>query len=445
MDRIEALKAERLELHQEQTKLHEEAQAAEKGLTDEQRERDDMIFARIEQIDDEAGRLERISGRQAGYNEQREKAVSQAVKGVTAPEGDSSTEKVKDTPTPFKGLGDFLGAVAVAGQRPHATHEGLLEIQAATGMSEGVPSEGGFLVQTDVASDLIDLAHERAVLAGRTDSRPIGPNSSGMKINAVDETSRVDGSRRGGIQAFWTAEAEALKKSKPKFRQMELSLQKLTGLYYATDEELKDTLALAANVARWFGDEFGFKIDDALMRGTGTGEPLGVLGHAGTVSIGKETGQAAKTVVKENIENMWAQVWPLSLPRGEWYINQDVWPQLFRLSQAVGVGGVPVYIPPGGISAAPFGSLMGRPVTPLEQCDTVGSVGDIMFADFGEYITIEKGGLEAAESIHVQFLTDETTFRFILRMDGQPKRNAALTPYKGTNKQSSFVTLDARA
>jgi len=111
----------------------------------------------------------------------------------------------------------------------------------------------------------------------------------------------------------------------------------------------------------------------------------------------------------------------------------------------VGIGGVPVFIPAGGLSAAPFGSLLGRPITPIEQCQTVGTVGDIMFVDLQGYKMIEKGGIEAASSIHVQFLTDETTFRFILRADGQPKRNAPLTPFKGSATQSAFITLDTRA
>ena len=97
------------------------------------------------------------------------------------------------------------------------------------------------------------------------------------------------------------------------------------------------------------------------------------------------------------------------------------------------------------MSAAPFGTLLGRPILPLEQCQTVGTVGDIMLADWRQYLIIEKGGIEAASSIHVEFLTDQTVFRFILRMDGQPMRNAALTPFKGTLTQSSFVTLATRA
>jgi len=142
---------------------------------------------------------------------------------------------------------------------------------------------------------------------------------------------------------------------------------------------------------------------------------------------------------------MYARCRAKSLANAEWFINQDCWPALFDLAAVVGIGGVPVFLPPGGLSAAPFGMILGRPVTPIEQCETVGTVGDIVLADFSQYLIIEKGGIESASSIHVQFLTDETVFRFILRTDGQPKRNSALTPFKGSNTQSSFVTLATRA
>jgi hypothetical protein len=48
-------------------------------------------------------------------------------------------------------------------------------------------------------------------------------------------------------------------------------------------------------------------------------------------------------------------------------------------------------------------------------------------------------------SVHVAFLTDESIFRFIYRVDGQPIWNAALTPFKGSNTLSPFVVLAARA
>jgi hypothetical protein len=59
---------------------------------------------------------------------------------------------------------------------------------------------------------------------------------------------------------------------------------------------------------------------------------------------------------------------------------------------------------------------------------------------------ISKGGVESASSIHVKFVYDESVFRFVYRIDGQPSINTPLTPYKGTASSiSPFVTLAARA
>lgn len=440
--RYNALLQEKADLIAEARTTFTKAEEEERELTAEEQSRDDEVQARLETINPELDRIKR----------QREReATTAAVEQIVAGDG---TPAAQGPPTPFSrdgqdwtaGFGRQLAAVAQATLSPYAPPDpGLLQIMAATGMSEAVPSEGGYLVQTDFSTELLRLVHETGVLVGKTDRTPIGDNANGLKINAIDETTRVDGSRWGGVQAYWTAEAGSLTKSKPTFRQMELTLQKLTGLYYATDEQLKDTTALGNIVATAFAEEFGFKLDDAIVRGGGAGMPLGFLGHAGTVSVSKEAGQAAATILKENVEKMYSRMFASSLARSEWLINQDCWPQLFQLSQQVGIGGVPVFIPAGGLSVAPFGTLLGRPITPIEQCQTVGTVGDIMFVDLQGYKMIEKGGIEAASSIHVQFLTDETTFRFILRSDGQPKRNAPLTPFKGSATQSAFITLATRA
>lgn len=43
---------------------------------------------------------------------------------------------------------------------------------------------------------------------------------------------------------------------------------------------------------------------------------------------------------------------------------------------------------------------------PLEQYSAVGEVGDIIIADKSQYLLIDKGGINAASSIHVRFLYD---------------------------------------
>jgi HK97 family phage major capsid protein len=103
-----------------------------------------------------------------------------------------------------------------------------------------------------------------------------------------------------------------------------------------------------------------------------------------------------------------------------------------------------MFLPAGGLNAAPYSSLFGRPIVPIEYASTLGTPGDITLADFSQYVLADKRGMQAATSLHVRFLTDEMTFRFTYRVDGQPLWHTALTPFKGANTKSPFVALAAR-
>jgi len=344
---------------------------------------------------------------------------------------------------PFESLGQQLMAVKdfyiTGGMKADP------RLKAPVGLSEGQPSEGGFLVQTDFATTLLEKVYADSSVVSRVTRIPISANSNAIKIPAVSESSRADGSRFGGIRAYWAAEAGTKTASQPAFEQVSLELKKLVGLCYATDELLQDAPALESWIRMAFAKEFDFRITDAILNGNGAGKPLGIENAPCVISVAKEAGQAADTVVYENIINMWARLYAPCRPNAVWLISQDIEPQLFSMALAIGTGGVPVYMPAGGISGVPYGTLMGRPVLPIEQCDNVGDVGDILLADLSQYIMIDKGGIQSASSIHVYFTTDQTAFRFVYRCDGQPWWKSALTPFNGGNTQSPFINLAARA
>ncbi len=317
---------------------------------------------------------------------------------------------------------------------------------AATGASEGIPSDGGFLVQPDFAGMLDQGTINTGLLSSRCFRVPISGTANGIKANLMNETNRANGSRYGGIQVYWAAEAGTVTKSKPTFRQLELSLKKLFGLFYATEELLNDASALTAMVNKWFPMEFGFKVDDAIVNGTGAGMPLGILNSGCLVSVAKETNQKADTILYENIVKMYARLLDSSDANAVWLVNRDILPQVLTMSLSVGTGGIPVYMPATGAADRPYSTLLGKPMIFTEQNATLGDKGDIILADLNEYMLIDKGGVQAASSMHVQFIYDEMTFRWTYRIDGQPIRSAPLTPYKGTaNTRSPFVTLDERA
>ncbi len=342
----------------------------------------------------------------------------------------------------FKSFGKQLMSVAnAAGGFPDPR---LME-QKATGMSEGVPADGGFLVQEDFAAELLKLTFAQGEILSRVKRFPISANSNSLRTTYLDEGNRTDGHRWGGVLAYWKGEAVEKLATNPTFGQLLLELKKLIGLCYATDELLQDALALEAVISYAFQMEFTYQIENAIINGTGAGQPLGIINAPALIQVAKEAGQAADTIVSENILNMWSRLWAPSRKNAVWFINQDCEPQLHSMYVAVGATGIPVYLPAGGLSATPYATLYGRPVIPVEYCQTVGDLGDIIFADFSQYWMIDKGGMQQATSIHVKFVEDETTFRFVFRTDGQPSWPGTLTPANSLTTLSPFVALAERA
>lgn len=435
MEYILKLRKKISELKEEASAVLDKATSEERALTDEETQNFDKLHTEASSLKETEKRYVTQNGLEDELRAYQTGAIASDPEPVPADKR-------------FASFGEQLQAIVRASTPGGSMDNRLIsptaEERTILGLNEQVPSQGGFLVQQDFATELFTKIHETGVLLNRVQRTPIGPNFNGIKRNAIDETDRANGSRWGGIQAFWTGEGQTKAASKPKFRQMKLELEKLTGLYYATDEELADAVALTATVSRGFTEEMGFKADDAIYNGNGAGQPLGILNSNALVTVTKETNQAADTILFENIQKIWARMWARSRANAVWLINQDVEPQLNSMTLPVGTGGIPVYLPANGLSGSPLAVLMGRPVLPIEQASTVGDLGDIMLADLSQYEIIEKGGIQSASSIHVQFLTDQTVFRFVMRLNGQPLWDNVLTPFKGTNTLSPFVTLQAR-
>lgn len=343
----------------------------------------------------------------------------------------------------FRTFGEKLQAVRFAATPGNRPDERLYQA-AALGQQEAVASDGGYAVGYEYGSTILEKVYATGSLIDRVKKQPITVGN-GIKIPAVDETSRADGSRSGGIRAYWVEEAGTITASQAKIRQNTLTLKKVAAVVYVTEELLADAAALEAWVNRNLPRELQFKIEDAIVNGDGAGKPLGWKDSPAVVSVAKETGQAAATIVYPNAVKMWARMWAPSRPTSVWLINQDCEPQLYQMAQTVGVGGSPVFLPAGGASAQPFSTLFGRPILPVEYCSTLGTVGDIQLVDPEQYTLANKGDVQMASSMHVQFLTDQMAFRFTMRVDGLPDWNAPLTPFKGTNTLSPFVTLATRA
>jgi HK97 family phage major capsid protein len=410
------------------------------GRTEERRERHQQEMARIKEVEDEIRELREIEDLEARHQQTN----------FDVPEfrsADVVDKPIYDGPT---ALGQQMVDIAAvtrntgnaAEARSRLEQSGKRAEQRAAGTGghvQAVGSDGGFLLSGETAMDMFTNGFNNSEILRRTSNRNIG-TSQFVDLVGIDETSRAAGSRGGGVRVYTDSELGLITQSKTKFDKIRIEPKKLTGLYFASEEILMNAPLLQGEMSALFDEEFAFKTQDLVINGTGSGEAQGILNADCLVPVAKESGQGAATILFENLVKMKARIRWRNRDSLVWVANQDVEPQLYQLALPVGTGGsvMPVYLPNNS-------TLMGIPIVFVEQCATLGTVGDIMLCDFSAYITANKGGVDSASSIHLKFDYAQVAFRFMTWFDGQPRLKAAITPYKGSNTVSPFVALATRS
>lgn len=368
-----------------------------------------------------------------------------------------STDNLPAGQAGFRSLGEFAQAVAVAcrgGVQIDPRLQAILNrdgdipsnirMAASDTALERIGEEGGFLIPPDFREGIVSYVTGEETLLARCDPIPVGGNQF---VTTLDETTPWQTS--GGIQAYWEGEGMQMTGSRPKFAPTTIRANKITALVIASDELLEDAVALGGYINRKAPEKIDFKISLAIFNGSGSGEPAGILTANSTISVAKESGQAADTVVYANINNMWSAMYAAMRRNAVWLINQDIEPQLEEMTADGASGGHPVYVPgssfTGGAADVPLSRLKGRPVIPTEVCETLGDLGDIMLIDFRQYLAIIKaGGVKSDVSIHLYFDYGETAFRFVMRIGGQSWWPNKITKRAGGNLGPA-VSLAERA
>lgn len=309
--------------------------------------------------------------------------------------------------------------------------------------SSVVPSDGGFLVPESFRSTLLQETLETALVRPRAMVIPM--ETARVSFPALEVTSHAS-SVFGGMVAYWTEEAARLVKSNAKFSKVTLDAKKLTGYSVVPNELLADSMiSLEGFINTAWPRTLTWAEDNAFINGTGVGEPLGFTAALNTaaVQVAKESGQSADTIVWENIIKMYARMLPTSLGNAVWFANINTFPELATMALSVGTGGSAVWLNNG--QEGPAASILGRPVVFTEKMATLGDAWDLAFVDLSYYMIGDRQTMQMASSTDIEFDTDQTAFRIISRVDGRPWMQSAVTPYKGAETLSPFVTLAARA
>ena len=305
-------------------------------------------------------------------------------------------------------------------------------------LTEGVESDGGFLVPVEQSARIHAVSLENELVMPRCFVQPMISNT--IKLPAMSIGSHST-NLFGGFTASYTAEQGQIHEHNPTTRSMELNAKKLTGLLRFSNELVQDIPGGENQIVQICGKGLAWYRDRAFLKGTGAGEPLGILNASCVVAVAKETGQKADTIVYENLTKMMARMYAGSFANSVWVAHQSTIPQLLTLSLAVGTAGsaIPVLNQANGQF-----TILTRPVIFTEKTENLGDKGDIMLADFSQYVVGLRGEMRFDTSIHVGFTTDELYARLIERHDGQPLWNEPLSLEDGTTV-SPFVVLAERA
>jgi HK97 family phage major capsid protein len=455
---IEQLKARLVELNETGKAIQAKADAEQRDLSADEQTEVDAIFGEFEQVEADIGRRERLVAQESRLGESRGRVVppmapahvdvvvpQNAARGL--PNTNLRTQEERQR-WGFRDFGDFCSAVRNAGVPSGNVDARLIQNALSTYGAEGTGADGGFAVPPEWRSSIMEAVMGEDALISRTDQQ----QSSGNSITfPVDETTAWQAS--GGVLAYWDSEAAAMTQSKPALKEVTVKLHRVTAMIPVTDELLEDAPAMGSYVSRKAGEKIAFKVNDAIVNGTGVGQPLGILNAPCLVSVAKETSQTGNTIHGRNVIKMMARMPAQSYSKAVWLINQDCLPQVLALgleitkADGTAAGAGAIYLPPNGLAnASAYGSLLGRPIVVTEACQTLGTKGDILLADLSNYLSVVKaGGVRSDVSIHVFFENNATAFRFVLRMNGQPWLSAAIARKNGSNTLSHFVSLDTRA
>jgi HK97 family phage major capsid protein len=243
----------------------------------------------------------------------------------------------------------------------------------------------------------------------------------------------------GGVQMYWTAEAQTRTETEPQFKQMELKAYELSGYSVSSNVLLQDSviglekflMTLFAKAIAWF-EEYAF------LQGNGVGKPTGMLNANAAVNVNRSGG--AGTVVFNDVATMWAKLLPISWTNAIWAFSPSVVPQLLQLKDGANRA---IFISiDQGAAKSPTWSLLGRPAFPTEKLPALGTRGDLVLLDPGFYVVGDRLSVEIAASEHVNFLKNQMTWRVVERIDGQPWLDKPVTLQDASTQVSPFVVLN---
>lgn len=360
----------------------------------------------------------------------------------------------------FDGMWDFCNEVYKAGEgfnRPSERMKSWL-VKADNIIKEndqihkavGSPSQnassleaGGALIPPEFSRTALSKAVDRSTIMQKAKIIPM--QTDVIQIPFINSFDKSQGLTAGNVKFRWVSENEQDTGNQVKFKMVTLTLREATALVYVS-RRLMDfsPMSIQPFITDAVDEALDTLLEDVFISGTGAGQPMGVMNSDPLVTIAKESGQTADTIVTSNITKMFSSFYG---KKGTWYANSDCMTQLSLLSVDVGTGGSAVgLLRDMNIAGALQQTMLAKPIQWSEYMALLGDTGDIGLFDWTQYLIGQlagKGGMMVESSPHLKFDYRQNAFQFVIYIDGQPWWPESYKPRKGTEK-SPFTVIAAR-
>lgn len=318
-------------------------------------------------------------------------------------------------------------------------------------------ASGGYLLDVELARIVWDKA--RAIDGPLNRCRYFRTIKHEFWLPTFNESSRVTGSRWGGVRAYWKGQKDdnTLSQSKPGIGRVDFQIQDLYIYSEPFSNDLIDDAPLVEDLLTYAAhQEIMYAVTDVMLNGKGEASPLGILNAPATVSVTRNTGSAIKY---QDIDDMWSKLWGPCRRNAVWHCTDSVIDAIDQVATAF--NWPESMYQPSGSTSCPYPMIKGRPVITVETLPAVGTFGDLVVADWTQYAicvhvpdvadpgpTMELAfgspsmGIEQSFTGHKNFNTDESIYRFKARLDGKPLWAQKVTLADGSGQQNGpFVAL----
>jgi HK97 family phage major capsid protein len=347
----------------------------------------------------------------------------------------------------FPSMGAYMRA-ATRGPSNAAEAEALKVVDQYTRTITGSTNGGEYLLPLTQVPEIFSVSNQQPGLFQYARRYNVPGRSLRIPYLVQDEGTTTLNRPLAGKIANVTIVGEGSTKPtrEPTFGQRLLTMYKYAAITQFGDELLADdfTGELPGEVTTAVGGQIINKLnEDITIDGTGSSEPTGALNAANTALIAVNRATAS-TFSAADAFAMYER--HTHGPNSVWMISRRVLAKLFQLQQTNNT--MVTWL--ANLRDKPQMLLLGLPVIVTDLLPTLGTKGDVALVNGDFYAMGLRQALTVESSIHVAFVQDVTTYRFVARGGGIPLPTSTYA-YKvdgSGNKvdpHSPFVVLDVPA